>query len=327
MGLTLINTNIQNITDDSGVIDALGQKAAAKAKQDALVDVANQERVGAIGVSTQEKIKEVEVSENTKEKEIGVRTAQREATTAIEQLEAEEMIAVNLAKQRKSESEAQLAMAKAGFQQQAEIAQKEANAAIAEAEAKAQTRAALAYAEQVEAEQRAQLEAVAKAEKAKITVDAQAKADQLKLIAEGEAAAEFAVAEARARAEYEQLSKKAAGLKAIVDSCGGSEEAYRLLLLEHLDTLAETSAKAISNIKFDKVVVWDGGKAGPGGSGAVPGFIKDMATSLPPTLDVLKDIAGIDLRMKAPPALPFADAPAADGAESKKDDPLTTILK
>ena len=30
-------------------------------------------------------------------------------------------------------------------------------------------------------------------------------------------------------------------------------------MLEKLDTLAETSAKAISNIKFDKVVVWDSG--------------------------------------------------------------------
>ena len=30
-------------------------------------------------------------------------------------------------------------------------------------------------------------------------------------------------------------------------------------MLEHLDALAEASAKAISNIKFDKVVVWEGG--------------------------------------------------------------------
>ena len=32
-------------------------------------------------------------------------------------------------------------------------------------------------------------------------------------------------------------------------------------MLEHLDNLAEASAKAISNIKFDKVVVWENGGA------------------------------------------------------------------
>ncbi len=32
-----------------------------------------------------------------------------------------------------------------------------------------------------------------------------------------------------------------------------------MLMLEHLDNLAEASAKAISNIKFDKIVVWENG--------------------------------------------------------------------
>merc|ERR1711998_685612 len=84
--------------------------------------------------------------------------------------------------------------------------------------------------------------------------------------------------------------------KAIVEACGGSEQAYRMLLLEHLDKLAETSATAISNIKFDKVVVWDGGSSGEAGGQAVPNFVRGVAGSLPPTLDVLKEIAGIDLQ-------------------------------
>jgi flotillin len=36
LGLVLLNTNVQNITDDSGVIDALGKKAAETARQEAL---------------------------------------------------------------------------------------------------------------------------------------------------------------------------------------------------------------------------------------------------------------------------------------------------
>eukprot|EP01047_Picozoa_sp_COSAG01_P112682 COSAG01_NODE_41416_length_451_cov_7.982955_2_plen_39_part_01 len=37
-------------------------------------------------------------------------------------------------------------------------------------------------------------------------------------------------------------------------------------MLEHVDKIAETSAQAISNIKFDKVTVWDTGASGNGES-------------------------------------------------------------
>jgi flotillin len=79
-------------------------------------------------------------------------------------------------------------------------------------------------------------------------------------------------------------------MRQLVEAAGGAKEAYQLLLLEHLDTLAETSAKAISNIKFDKVVVWDAGN----GAGA-PGFLQNMAKTLPPMMQVLRDIAGVEL--------------------------------
>jgi flotillin len=64
-------------------------------------------------------------------------------------------------------------------------------------------------------------------------------------------------------------------------------------MVEQLETLAETSAKAISNIKFDKVVVWDGG-AGTG-AGGTAGFLQNMAKTLPPMMHVLRDVAGMEL--------------------------------
>lgn len=85
----------------------------------------------------------------------------------------------------------------------------------------------------------------------------------------------------------------------MVDACGGSKEAFQLLMLEHIDTLAKTSAQAISNIKFDKVVVWDtGSSAAPegadksGGGTATSNFLRGLATALPPTMHLMKDIAG-----------------------------------
>ena len=65
------------------------------------------------------------------------------------------------------------------------------------------------------------------------------------------------------------------------------------LLLEHLDTLAETSSKAISNIKFDKVVVWENG--GGNGRSATADFLNGMAKSLPPMMQVMRDIGGVEL--------------------------------
>ena len=49
IGLVLINVNMTDITDESGYIEAIGRKAAAEAVQSAEIDVAEQEKRGAIG--------------------------------------------------------------------------------------------------------------------------------------------------------------------------------------------------------------------------------------------------------------------------------------
>jgi flotillin len=154
-------------------------------------------------------------------------------------------------------------------------------------------KAALAEADRVEAEQRAKFEAPAKAQKARILVDAEAEAEKLKLEAAGEAAAIYAKLEAEARGQYEILAKKGEGLKQIVEACGGAQQAFQLMMLEHLDKLAETSAKAISNIKFDKVVVWENG--GQNGRSNTADFLHKMAGSLPPMLQVMRDIGGVEI--------------------------------
>eukprot|EP01089_Gocevia_fonbrunei_P015853 TRINITY_DN475_c0_g1_i2.p2 TRINITY_DN475_c0_g1~~TRINITY_DN475_c0_g1_i2.p2 ORF type:complete len:152 (-),score=58.00 TRINITY_DN475_c0_g1_i2:21-476(-) len=102
--------------------------------------------------------------------------------------------------------------------------------------------------------------------------------------------------EAKARGDFEILNKKAQGMKMMVDAAGGSKEAFQMLMLEHIDHLAETGAKAISNIKFDKIVVWDSGKGVNGSDGnATANFLKGIAGALPPTMHMMKDIGGVDL--------------------------------
>ena len=54
IGLSVINVNIKDIEDDSGYIRALGRKAAAEAVNQAIIDVAEQEKLGKIGVAERE---------------------------------------------------------------------------------------------------------------------------------------------------------------------------------------------------------------------------------------------------------------------------------
>ncbi len=62
VGLRLINVNIQDITDESGYIEALGKEAAARAVNEAKISVAEQERDGEIGKNNAEREQRVQVA-------------------------------------------------------------------------------------------------------------------------------------------------------------------------------------------------------------------------------------------------------------------------
>jgi flotillin len=94
------------------------------------------------------------------------------------------------------------------------------------------------------------------------------------------------------------MSKRAQALGEVVKAAGGDPKAaFQLLMIEQIPQLAETAAKAIANIKFDKVVVWEGGNASGDGSavGGTAGFIQNIARSMPPMMQVLRDVAGVEV--------------------------------
>src|SRR4029078_13099155 len=343
IGLVLINVNITDIQDESGYIDAIGQKAASQAIQCARADVADEVKQGEIRVAGAERDKVVQVGSASKEREIGTREASREQAVRIAELEKEQTVGEqtaafqrdisvkqaeqakriaiadanaqavtgeNLADAKVAQSQATLLEQKAEAYERGEGRKREAGAAVIEVQNRAMAKAALAEAERVEAEQRAKFEAPAKALKARIIVDAEAEAEKRRLEAQGEASAIYAKLEAEARGQYEILAKKGEGLKQIVEACGGAQQAFQLMMLEHLDKLARTSAKAISNIKFDKVVVWENG--GADGRSNTADFLHKMAGSLPPMMQVMRDIGGIDIPANLA-TLVGADGAKADG--------------
>ena len=315
VGLVLINVNITDITDESGYIEAIGRKAAATAVQQATIDVADQVRKGKVGVAKAERDRDVEVAMAEKERDIGTKDADRERLVRVAELDKETKVgeqtaslqrdaliadrdrekrikvaeADSLAVKGENEAKAVIARAEAELQvQRAQAYQKgETTKRVAEAEVlrvqyDAQAVAAKAEAAKVEAEKTASLVAPAKAQKAKIMVDAEAEAEKRRIEAEGEAKAIFVKLEAEARGQYEILAKKGEGFGEIVRACGDAQSAFQMMMLEHMEHLSETAAKAISNIKFDKVVVWDGGgNATTGGQGATASFLSGLARSLP----------------------------------------------
>jgi flotillin len=346
IGLVLINVNIKDITDESGYIEAIGRKAAATAVKQAEIDVADQDKKGAIGVAEANRERMVHVASAEKVRDIGIREAERERAVRLAELDKEKVVGEqtaqfeqealvrdreremrirvadanakavageNLAKGEIARANADLKVREAEAYQLGETRRREAEAAVLEAQYRAQARAAEAEALKIEAERRAALEAAARAEKAKTIVDAEAEAAQRRIHAEGEAAAIYARLEAEARGQFEILAKKGEGLKRIVESCGGAQPAFQMLMLEHLDHLAETAAKAIANIKFDKVIVWDGGQNADG-QGATAGFLRNLAGALPPVMQIMKDIGGVEMPEY------FAKL-ATDGALGQRDAP------
>ncbi len=329
IGLVLINVNITDITDESGYIEAIGRKAASTAVQQAKIDVAEQEKLGHIGVAEAEREKAINVANAVKVREIGTREAVREQAVRVAQLDKEQKVAEQSAALERdaqikdterrtriavadanakaitgeAQAQAEIAAAQAQLQvrqaeayQLGETRKREAEASVQEAQNRAMARAAVAQAERVEAERRAAVEAPAKAEKARIIVEAEAEAEKRRIEAEGQAAATFAKLEAEARGQYEMLAKKGDGLQRIIEACGGAQQAFQLLMLEHLDNLAQTAAKAISNIKFDKVVVWETGGANGDGMGSnTAKFLHSVARTMPPMMQIMKDIGGVEI--------------------------------
>ena len=326
IGLVLINVNITDITDESGYIEAIGRKAAAEAIQQAVIDVAEQQKRGAIGVAEAERERAVSVADAERTREIGVTRARQEKDIEVANLERDRIVGEeqarlqreaqikeaelqkrvrvanaeassvegeNEAQAKIAETNASLQVREAEARQRGETRQREAAAAVLEAQYRAEARAATELAHKIEAERRADLEAVAKAEKAKTVVEAEAEADRRRIEAEGEASAIFARLQAEARGNYEVLKAKADGLGAIVTAAGGSEAAFRLLMLEHIDHMAEVSSQAIQNIKFDKITVWDNG--GENGKGGTARFLQSLAGALPPALQMMRDIGGVEM--------------------------------
>ena len=312
IGLEIINVNIKDITDESGYIDAIGRKAAAEAINKAKVEVAQQEKLGAVGEAEANKEKEVQVAQQTAMTEIGKTNASKEQRIKTADLEAQAVEGENIAKANIAEYNATLSVKQADAFREGEVAK-----------ANAQRDVLLAQKEQEEAKLKKEELARQEVEKLKIQVEADAEAERLRRVANGQADAIKAKYFAEAEGVKAVLEAKAKGYADLVRISNNRPEiATSFLMIEKIQDLVAKQVEAIKNIKFDKITVWDGGAGSANGS-TTANFMKDLIKSLPAMHD-LANQAGIEL----PSVLGKVDNGIDDiKVSSTPTKPQTTVIK
>ena len=268
IGLRLINVNISDITDESGYIEALGQRAAAEAINKAKVQVAQQERDGAVGSAEAEREQRIRVAE-----------ANAKAVTGENQAQAVE-----------AASQADLREAQAEASRRGDAAEAVKHAAAEQEGYVAEREAEIARADRDRAREYANIVVPAEIERDRVRTEAEGEKQKEVLAGEAEGEATRAKMAGEALGRMEILTKMADGFRDIVQAATGDpDKAARLMIVDKLESIAEVQASAISNIDFEKVVVYDNGQGN-----AVGQFLGGLTKALPPFHEVAK-MAGIEL--------------------------------
>lgn len=333
VGLELINVNIRDITDESGYIRAIGQRAAAEAINQAKVEVAQADRDGATGEALANRERTVSVAKETAAATEGEKEAERKQRVAVAEFEAQavtgeaeskrdqdiavaERRAETAAASKRAEQAQRVAVADAEARavegentSRAQIA--EYNAKLAEVRAESLRRSDVAAAQASEAILKAEREqeiarlgkeelAPQEIEKQRVEIAAEAEAEKLRREARGEADAVLAKYKAEAEGVRQVLEAKAEGYRQLMEAAADNPQvAPTLLLIEQLPELVAQQVKAISNLKIDKVTVWDNGRGStvegkPGAGGATSDFLSGLIGALPPVHELAKQ-AGVEL--------------------------------
>jgi len=283
IGLYLINVNITDITDEADYIASIGKKAASEAINKAKVDVADQEKLGAIGQAEANRERTIRVAENVAQSEKGQKKAEADRRIYVHAQEAEAVEGENTAKANIADYNAKLAVKQAAALQQGEVAKRKAQVEIQKAQY-------LAEQERLNACEVVQKEI----EKRKIEILAEAEAERIRREAKGQADAILLKYEAEAKGIRQLLDSKAEGYSSLVKSCSGdAKAAATLLMIEKIEEIVARQVEAISNLKIDKITVWDSG-SGEGKGSSTANFISSLIKSIPPLQDVAS-MAGVQL--------------------------------
>ena len=307
LGIEIISCNVQHVTDEKDLINALGQDNMAKIQKDASIAKAQADRDVAIAqAQAQKEANDAKVLADTeiavKQNELSIRKAELKTVEDTKKAEADAAYEIQKEAQRKTievtktnadiarqEKEVDLKRKEAEVKEQALDAEVKKKAE-AEKFAKQQAADAALYERQRNAEaEKFELEKQAEARKVQAEADLFAKAQEaegIRKVGEAEAAA----IAAKGKAEAEALEKKAEAMKKY------GQAAMMEMIVKALPEMAAEIAKPLSSI--DKVTIIDSGNNGETGVGSMGSYVPSV---LAQTIESVKETTGIDIReiMKA----------------------------
>ena len=307
LGIDILSCNIQNVTDEHGLIQDLGMDNTSKIRKDASIAKAEAERDIAIAQAAADNAaNDARVAAETEiaqQKASDTKKAEADAAYEIQKQEQQKTIqtATVNAQIARAEREAELRKQEVLVQQQALEAeinkkadadryaieqaaaagltkrQREAEAKKYEQEQEALAKKAQADAEQYEREKDAEAQkAIAEAQKYSMVQEAEG------IRAKGEA--EAAAIRAKALAEAEGMEKKAEAYQKY------NKAAMAEMMIQVLPDIAGKIAEPLSQI--DKITIIGGGSDSDNGVGAIAGNVPVVMAKL---FESMKETTGVDL--------------------------------
>ena len=288
LGIEILSCNIQNVTDENGLINDLGMDNTSKIKKDAQIARAEADRDVAIAKALADK------AANDARVEAETEIAKRNNELSIKQAEL------------KLESDRKIAMADAAYEIQKQEQEKTIQTATVNAQiAKAEREAELKQKE-VEIRQQeltATIEKQADADRYALEQKAEANMIQLKKDAEARryiAQMEAEAIEAKGKAEAEAIRLKGVAEAQAMEKKAEAYQKYNgaamaEMMIRIMPQMAAEIAKPISAI--DKVTIYEGSNS-EGGISRVSG---NMPVIMKQVFDTMSEATGVDIReiMKA----------------------------
>lgn len=290
MGLEIKAFTIRDISDKNGYLEALGKKRIAEVKRDAQIAEAEANKETKIQTAEANRlgeaarlVAETQIAESTKEKELKIQAYRKDSET--EKAKADLAYEIEASKVQQEVEKEKMQVQIVRKQKEIELAEQEAARKEKELDA---TIVKMANAEKYSKEKQAE------ADKYKEIQYAMAEAEAIKLkgnaIAEAKRAegmAEVEIIREKGMAEAEAMMKKAEAFKQYNDA------AVSQMIIEKLPELAKAIAEPLS--KTEKIVIVDSGSGEGKGAAKVSGYVTDILSTLPETVNALTGVNLMDI--------------------------------
>ncbi|WP_033164787.1 flotillin family protein [Clostridium sp. KNHs205] len=288
MGLELKAFTIRDISDKNGYLEALGKPRIAEVKKNAAIAEAEALKETKVKVAEAERLgeeakilAETQVAEANKEKELKIQGYRQEQETV--KAKADAAYAIQKNKVDKEVTETAMLVELTKKEKEAEIQEKEAIRREKELLATVNKEAdadIYRISKEADAKKYSELKEAEAASMA-IKVKAEAEAEAIRITGEAEAASILA----KGTAEAQTMVKKAEAYKQYNDA------AVTQMIIEKLPEIAASISEPLT--KTEKIVIIDSGKNGEGsGASKVSGYVTDIITQIPETIEA---ITGINL--------------------------------